>query len=423
MKRERFGRQRNQRDDYGQRWEIAAFLTDSPRTIEEIGIHYQSYLRFIGFFNVAARLDGAEKKRRLHENIQESVQLMLRDGWIVEKDGRYHITDSGRQEAEKMLVDMRRARETISKLTRPETVSAVSLTVHFILAFFKVAAGFLSGSIGLLNDAADTLLDGLSSLLVLWGIRKNKERLVNILLVVLMLSTGVFTFYEAVRRFFDPVPPEVNILAFLAASVSLILCSLLGLYQRYIGLNSGLMMLITQSIDSRNHVIVAVGVMAGLIFSSFGIHLVDTMIGFLVSVLILKSGMELGLETMRMMQGKEMESERYELGLLKGYKRFRIQQLGDWMLYMIGRKGVNTKKDLFELAGSLMDYHENPTLRELGWSEDPDPVGKVDAAFMHLLDRQLISNNKGAIFLTDAGREHMENSLKMSGHQWQFLEK
>ena len=421
-KRERFVRRRSHRDDYGQRWEIAAFLADGPRTIDEIGNHYQSYLRFMGLFNVAVRLEGVEKKRRMHENILESMQLMLRDGWVVEKDGRYHITDQGRHEAEKMLVDMRQAREMISKLNRPETVSRVSLAVHFILAFLKLAAGFLSGSIGLLNDAADTLLDGLSSLFVLWGIYKNKERLVNILLVVLMLSTGVFTFYEAVRRFFIPVIPEVSALTFLAAVVSLVLCGLLGLYQRYVGLNSGMMVLITQSIDSRNHVIVAAGVMTGLIFSSFSIHIVDTIIGLLVSILILKSGMELALETWRMLKEEDMEMEKYELGLLKGYERFRIQQLGDWMLYMVGRNGVSSKQELFDNASSLMDYRENPTLRELGWSEVRDSTAKAGAAFKILLDKQLIEHHNGSIRLTDTGRDYLEKSLNRPRRQWHFIE-
>ena len=38
-------------------------------------------------------------------------------------------------------------------------------------------------------------------------------------------------------------------------------------YQRHVGLRSGSVALITQSVDSRNHVIVALGVTAGLIAS------------------------------------------------------------------------------------------------------------------------------------------------------------
>lgn len=50
------------------------------------------------------------------------------------------------------------------------------------LAALKLPAGLLSGSVGLLNDATDTLLDGISSLLVYAGLRFDRERTVNVVL-------------------------------------------------------------------------------------------------------------------------------------------------------------------------------------------------------------------------------------------------
>jgi len=54
--------------------------------------------------------------------------------------------------------------------------------VQLGLAALKLPAGLLSGSVGLLNDATDTLLDGISSLLVYAGLRFDRERTVNVVL-------------------------------------------------------------------------------------------------------------------------------------------------------------------------------------------------------------------------------------------------
>ena len=114
-----------------------------------------------------------------------------------------------------------------------------------------------------------------------------------------MLGTGGFTLYEAVHRFFVPFEPEVDGFTFLAAILSALVCGALYLYQRFVGLRSGSLALITQSVDSRNHVIVAVSVTAGLVASLFQFPLLDTLVGLAVAILILKSGVELAIETLR----------------------------------------------------------------------------------------------------------------------------
>jgi len=70
-----------------------------------------------------------------------------------------------------------------------------------------------------------------------------------------------------VCRFFVPFEPEVDWFTFAATIVSALVCLALWVYQRYVGLRSGSLAFITQSVDSRNHVIVAASVTAGLIGS------------------------------------------------------------------------------------------------------------------------------------------------------------
>ena len=72
----------------------------------------------------------------------------------------------------------------------------------------------------------------------------------------------------------------------------------LWVYQRYVGLRSGHLALITQSVDSHNHVIVAAGVTAGLVAALLRYLLLDTLVGLATALLILKSAVELAVETL-----------------------------------------------------------------------------------------------------------------------------
>jgi len=75
-----------------------------------------------------------------------------------------------------------------------------------------------------------------------------------------------------------PFEPEVNCFTFLTATLPGLICLVLYVYQAFVGLRSGQLALITQSVDSRNHVIVAAGVTAGLVASLLQFGLLDTLV-------------------------------------------------------------------------------------------------------------------------------------------------
>ena len=394
--------------EYGQSWEIAAALWDGPRTLPEIVDHFHGYLRLMGLFSITRRME--QRHERMEKRIEETLEELIERGWVVCEGQRYALTPLGREEASKPLADMRRTRARLSKLAQPQTVSQVGLAVHWGLAALKLPAALLSGSVGLLNDATDTLLDGLSSVLVYLGLRFDRERAVNVVLVLLMLGTGGFTFYEAVRRFFVPFEPEVDWFTFLAAILSALVCLALYLYQRYIGLRSGSLALITQSVDSRNHVIVAASVTAGLVASLLRFPLLDTLVGLAVAVLILKSAVELAIEIIRSLGEEEADLSRYQMGLAGWYERFRQTQLGDWLLYLVEKEGVQTRDELLAQARQALDFSRHPMLRELGLAQ-PYHGELIEQGIQELFERGWLAGEE-RLSLTDAGREHLRRRMR-----------
>lgn len=388
---------------------IAICLSDGSRTVAEIQQRFLELPRRFGFFVELHDRDSIEQGALIDE-LQRDLEKMKEAGWVERREERYALTPLGVEKADERLAGMRRAGALLRGLLRPETVSRVSLGVHLALAAVKLPAGLLSGSVGLINDAADTLLDGVASLLVYAGLRFNRERAVNVVLVLLMLGTGGLTLFEAVRRFLLPFEPKVDWYAFAAALVSAVVCLGLWAYQRYVGVRSGSVALITQSVDSRNHVIVAVSVTAGLLASLLHFSLLDTLVGLAVAVLILKSAVELTIEMVRALREGEADLSRYRLGFLDRYEEFQQTQMRDWMLYLVDREEL-TAAELIGRVSQAMDFSGNPALRGFGFDRTANTGDRAEDSLRQLLERGWLLGET-PLSVTEAGRERLRQAMK-----------
>jgi hypothetical protein len=386
---------------------VAATLLDGPRTLEEIAHRSYGYLIPLGLFKKTER-----QARDQASSMKERLEDLIERGWTICEDERYALTSLGREEVNKRLSQLSDTGVLVRKFFRPQAVSKVTLGVHLALAALKLPAALLSGSVGLLNDALDTLLDGLSSLLVYLGIRFQKERVVNVILVILMLATGLLTFYEAVRRFFVPFEPEVDWFTFLAAFLSAFVCLALWAYQRYVGLRSGILAFITQSVDSRNHVIVAASVTAGLVASLLRFPMLDTLVGLGVALLILKSAIELAIETIRSLGDEEIDLSRFEFGFAAPFHRFMQSQLRDWMLYLVEKQGIRTRAELVTRAGQALDFNQIPAVRAMELVQGkPQALELIEKSLVELLEHGWLTGGE-QLQVTEAGRKQLNKFIK-----------
>jgi hypothetical protein len=400
MSKQRLGDERH--GQYVQNVRLAATLLDGPRTQEEISNRSYGYLKMLGFFKITER-----QVRDQAASVRGRLEELIECGWVVHEGERYALTSLGREEVNKRLTQLGETGTLIHQLLRPQALSKVTLGVHLGLAALKLPTGLLSGSVGLINDSADTLLDGLSSLMVYFGIRFNKERSVNVALVILMLAIGVLTLYEAGRRLFVPFEPEVDWYTFVAMIFSALVCLVLYVYQRYVGLRSGTMALITQSVDSRNHIIVAASVTAGLVASLLRFPLLDTLVGLGVAILILKSAVEMAIETARSLGEEEVDLSRFEFGMAVQYDKFRQAQLRNWMLYLVEKQGIGTRAELVAQAHQALDFDRIPALRAMGLVQQKSHVSElIERSLTELLQRGWLVEEE-RLRVTDAGRKHL----------------
>lgn len=398
--------------DHGERWQVASALLARPKSIDEIRDDFLSMGRRFGVFAEITGWPGGrggsgDNKRRLRSFLERTLASMHTDGWVSsDESGRFELTDRGRREAETMLAELRRSGTVLRRLAEPRVVSLVTLVVHFALAAIKLPAAILSHSVGLLNDALDTLADGISSLLVYAGIRTGRERLASIVLLVFMGATGVLTAIQAIGRIVNASVPEAEPLAFIAIAASGLVCAALYLYQRFVGVSRRSVPLIAQAIDSRNHVLVAGGVAVGLVAAIYELPYVDGVVGLVVSGLILKGALELFVEVVRSAGGEQPDLSAYGFTRLE---RHRARSLVRWLLYQVEEGAVRSGEELEREAHRSVDFADSPSLVALGIADLPDAERAVEEALRIVRDRQLVGGTPLA--LTEAGHDELDRAL------------
>ncbi len=388
--------------------QILMILADGDKTFPEILEGFARFMHHFGHFREEKVVGFTEET--FAAAVQEAIEKLEREDAVARCGGVYSLTPEGQQRAKKYRRQYRESGRWIAGLLHPQTVSLVGLGVHVVLAVLKLVAGAISGSIGLTSDGIDTAMDGLSSILVFVGLRLHKEQYVNVVLVLLMLGVGVGAGYEAVRRVFIPEEVGVDLLTFGAAILSGLVCLLLSFYQQHVATRSKQLPLISQAVDSRNHAVVAAGVTVGLMAALLHFPLLDALVGLAVAVLILKSGVELALETVRALRGEEVDFSRYELGFVEEYRHFQEQQLADWLLSVVAEEGPLTRPALLALCRETLGAQDVPILRELRWGKEAGLEKRVTKALEALIEQGLVSAGE-VLEATEKGRAELSSEV------------
>jgi hypothetical protein len=123
-----------------------------------------------------------------------------------------------------------------------------------------------------------------------------------------------------------------------------------------------------------------------------------------IAILILKSGIELAIETVRALRGEEVDFSRYELAFIEEYNQFQKQQLADWLLSVVAEKGPMDRAALLTRCREVFDVEDVPVLREMGWGATMAGSEKRVAGALELLAKQGLLHLHGeALEVTQKG--------------------
>lgn len=379
---------------------------------------------FFSKFGRPAAIRRSRVKRKKSEQ-QIDVEYECRDlqekGLIrMNQRGKYELSADGEEKAKEFEKGLKKGADILeSQFINPSAAARNTVIIDFFLATLKLFSGVFSGSVGLLADGADAAVDTVSAAVVWLGMRIKRENLGTLIVLLMMFITSISVGYDSIisliETFFGTFSPlAMPHLVILTEIIALIIATFLFLYQRFVGKRNGSLALISQSVDSKNHIYVATGVIVGAIFSIFGIHFVDALIGGFVAVRILIDGIRLSKETFASIKGEDVDLEKYEVPFERHWKMSKIETFRTWILYSVKELKFKTRNELVNELKHTFRPEYIPILTEYKFrlGEGFDFEESFEALVNPLLEKGLLNKQNEDFLITEKGAKHVTELTK-----------
>ena len=201
--------------------------------------------------------------------------------------------------------------------------SIISIVSNIVLAGFKAFVGFLANSIAIISDAVNNLSDALSSIITIVGTKLagkapdkkhpygygRIEYMTSLIVSAIVLYAGITALVESVKKIIHPETSDYNTITLVILVAGIIVKFILGLYVKKKGKEVNSDSLVASGSDAFNDAILSISVFASaIIYTIFNISL-EAYVGVLLSIFIIKSGLELIKESVDNMLGTRVESD------------------------------------------------------------------------------------------------------------------
>ena len=202
--------------------------------------------------------------------------------------------------------------------------SIIGIAANVLLSVFKAAVGLITHSIAVTLDAVNNLSDALSSVITIVGAklagrhpdRKHPygygraEYLSAMIVAAIVLYAGITSAVESVKKIIHPQKADYGVASLVIISAAVIVKIILGQYVKKQGekVNSGA--LTASGADALFDAVLSASVLASaVIFLLTGVSL-EAWVGVVISIFIIKSGIEMMTETISDIIGRRYDAEK-----------------------------------------------------------------------------------------------------------------
>ncbi len=211
-------------------------------------------------------------------------------------------------------------------MSREKTIvrtSIIGIVANVFLAVFKAVIGLMTNSIAIVLDAVNNISDAGSSVITIVGTKlasreSDKEHpfgygrieyLSAMVIALIVLYAGVTSLVESIKLIIDPKTPDYNTVSLVIVGVAVVVKIVLGRYVKSVGEKVNSDSLINSGEDATlDSVISASTLVAAVIFITTGISL-EAWLGAVISVVIIKSGIDMLRETVSKILGERNDVE------------------------------------------------------------------------------------------------------------------
>ena len=201
--------------------------------------------------------------------------------------------------------------------------SAIGIIANVFLAGFKAAVGLMTHSIAIVLDAVNNISDAGSSLITIVGTKLagkepdkkhpfgygRIEYLSAMIISMIVLYAGITSFVESVKQIIHPETPDYSAVSLIIVGVAVAVKILLGRYVKGVGEKVNSDSLINSGEDATLDAVISASTLAAAaVFLIFHVS-VEAWLGAVISIVIIKSGIEMLRDTISRILGERNDAE------------------------------------------------------------------------------------------------------------------
>lgn len=203
-------------------------------------------------------------------------------------------------------------------------VSILGIFVNVILVIFKGIVGLIANSISIILDALNNFSDAITQVVTLVGAKISGKKptkkhpygygrveyISNQIVAAIVIAIGAISLKEAIEKIINP-STDINYTAFtfIIISVSIVVKIIYGIYLRIVGKKLSSTALKATSIDAISDSILSLATLiCAIIYVNVGKNF-EGYAGVLISIIIIKAGIELMIETINSIIGNRVDDE------------------------------------------------------------------------------------------------------------------
>lgn len=201
--------------------------------------------------------------------------------------------------------------------------SVIGILANVLLAAFKAVIGMITGSIAITLDAVNNISDAASSVITIVGTKLagkapdkkhpfghgRIEYLSAMVISMIILYAGITSLIESVKKIINPVTPDYSTVSLVIIAVAVVVKIVLGRYVKKTGerVNSG--SLINSGQDATLDSVISASTLAAAAVFLLSGYRIEAWLGAVISVIIIKSGIDMLRETISQILGESADKE------------------------------------------------------------------------------------------------------------------
>ena len=201
--------------------------------------------------------------------------------------------------------------------------SVIGIIANVLLAVFKAIVGIMSNSIAITLDAVNNLTDGLSSVITIIGTKLASRRpdkkhplghgryeyLAAMIVAAIVLYAGFTAGIESIKKIVEPEAADYSVTSLVIISAAVVVKIFLGKFVKSQGKKVNSNALVASGADAMFDAILSASVLASaIIYIATGLSL-EAYVGVIIAIFIVKSGIEMLLETLDDILGHRADPE------------------------------------------------------------------------------------------------------------------